>query len=184
MRNKNRAHSILFIPSGWLGPRLNQLDVDTQKRLEAGLALWKKEPDQMIVVSGGLFRSSRVQTRPAADLMADWLEKRGVPRTWILREKISLDTYENVKLTLKACSEKNIAIKRVLIVSQFPHVIRAWIVFRLGYGVPSHCHLLWSRLSLWTLFQELFFVLHHVFDWRGASVFAARNRAQRAKRMA
>lgn len=62
------------------------------RRLEKGLAVLESRPDAVVVVSGGMPRSGRVE----AVVMREWLEARGIAPERIHEEGYSRDVIENL----------------------------------------------------------------------------------------
>lgn len=176
---------VFFIPAGHLGKTCDSLGRDTLIRLERGLDLWKKDPEAFLLVTGGIFCVRERQTRPAADIMADWLVTHGVPQTKILHEDASLDTFENVRFSLDTLHAHGISTDgtNITVVSEFQHALRIYLTFRLGYGLRVHCIPIWYVDSVHGFCLEFFVLLHHLLDWRGEGFLARFKRAWR-RRMA
>ncbi len=179
-----RAPSVLLIPAGHLGKTRDSLGADTLIRLKRGLRAWRKTPDATILVTGGLFRSPRIQIRPAADMMADWLIRNGVPDKAILRETASLDTFENIRNSLELLKRHGIATdgSNLAVVTEFQHALRFWLTFRLGYGLHVRCIPIWYIGSIPGCLLEIIALAHHLTDRRGTGWLARVVRAHRSRR--
>jgi uncharacterized SAM-binding protein YcdF (DUF218 family) len=89
------------------------------RRLETTLAQAKKDPDALIVVSGGAAHNQF----PEAEGMRDWLVQHGVPSSRILVEGQSNDTIENAENVAKLLEGGKV--KNVTVVTERYHVHRA-----------------------------------------------------------
>lgn len=89
------------------------------RRLETALAQAKKDPDALIVVSGGAAHNRYVE----AEGMRDWLVQHGVPSSRILVEGESNDTIENAENVAKLLEGGKV--KDVTVVTERYHVHRA-----------------------------------------------------------
>jgi len=78
------------------GLRDGQPSATLRSRLETAVDYHLQNPNAFIVVSGGIGRSEVVSE---ADVMAAFLESRGVPTDLIIREGNSHSTYENMRLS-------------------------------------------------------------------------------------
>ena len=78
------------------GLRDGQPSASLRNRLEAAVDYHFQNPNALIVVSGGVGRHEAVSE---AEVMAAFLEARGVPADLIIREGNSHSTYENMRLS-------------------------------------------------------------------------------------
>lgn len=104
---------------------------NTRERCVLALELLQEEHFDALLLSGG---SKGVMT-PAAILMKDWFELRGVDIP-IVTESRSCDSWQNVEFGLESL-EKSFPGKRFEI-HPLSHVIQAlkvWIIYRLGYKI-------------------------------------------------
>lgn len=83
------------------GLRGGQPSATLQSRLETAIDYHLQNPQASIIVSGGIGRS---EVRSEADVMAAFLEARGVPANLIIREGNSHSTYENMRLSRELVS--------------------------------------------------------------------------------
>jgi len=78
------------------GLRDGQPSATLRSRLEAAVDYHLQNPEAVIVVSGGIGRN---EVRSEAEVMAAFLEARGVPADLIVREGNSHSTYENMQFS-------------------------------------------------------------------------------------
>ncbi len=171
--------NLLMIPSEEV-KRHNKLSANTIKRLNAGLDLWWSGGFDKIVLTGGIYNSSDVQSRPASVLMRIYLMANGVDKNKILVERKSLDTFENVKNVLEKLEYLDIDQLNITVVTQWQHAIRFWICFR-SYGIKVALFPLKYSVSLFTSLKEYFFILYHVYDKKGRKFLARLNRKFRTQ---
>ena len=122
-----------------------------QRRVERGVELFQQQAAPLLVLSGG-------GTGPIseAEAMRDAALARGVPRTALLIEAGSRNTYENARETARLLGSRGSS--AVVLVSDRAHLPRAVILFRLaglriaGWAAPRRASLKWeARLA----FHEL-----------------------------
>ena len=100
----------------------NTLDGDSLNRLYAGFKLYKRYKIP-IIVSGGYAAS----TVSVAKVMRNILLEIGVPKSYVITEDESNDTFENALYVLKICKRRNF--KRVILVTSAYHMPRAMFLF-------------------------------------------------------
>lgn len=146
-------------------------------RLSMGLALWKEGRFDVILVTGGIFLPRTIQTRPAAELMADWLFAQGVPSDRVMIENKALNTWDNISGGLRLLSNRfgNEPIG-ITVVTQWQQAMRVWLSFALGYGKLVKVGPV-SEPKFLPL--EIAYFLLHLLDPRGVGPLAVRNREQR-----
>lgn len=171
--------SILLIPSCGIEPVDHLSSKDTLIRLMHGLAEWQSRQYDLILVTGGVFNPRFVQTRPAGQLMKDWLVAMGIREDIILTENKSLDTFENVKYGIEVLQDNNAWPADITVVTQWQHAVRFATTFLLGYKIkirlcPAH-----YPISTKTALNEYFFMAYHLFDPKGNGLLAKHNRALR-----
>lgn len=93
-----------------------------ERRLEAAYAYHLRNPDALLVVSGG---QGEGETISEALAMERWLTARGVPSARILREERSASTYENLANTKALLEQRFTRPYRVALVTSDYHVYRA-----------------------------------------------------------
>ena len=100
-------------------------------RLERALKWWQEDPERILIVTGG---QGKEEICPEADVMADWLIKRGIPEEKVLKEDRSHDTNENVKYSAPILKELVSPGDRVAVISHSFHLYRCRTLVReLGY---------------------------------------------------
>lgn len=124
-----------------------------ERRLEAALSLYQKGLAPRVAVAGGRAPGDR---ESEGEVGCRYLEKRGVPKSTLLCERESQNTYENLLFLKPHLSG------RVLLVTDAPHLPRALFLARLlglraeGYPVPGPYSLsYWMRETLFRLWLYL-----------------------------
>ena len=95
------------------------------RRLEIGIRLFERGAAPLLVLSGG--GNGPV---PEAELMRRAAIAHGVPRTALLTEIVSRDTFENARETARLLSARGL--RSVVLVSDRVHLPRAALLFRLA----------------------------------------------------
>ncbi len=167
----------LLIPSCEVAP-VDQLDgTETERRLNAGLAMWKRGQFEMIIVSGGVYMPPEIQTRPSGTLMKEWLVRCGVKEHLIIAETRSRDTYENISGVMDALWGKRTG--TITVISQWQHALRFWITFHRAHGVAVEIIPLRYHVGLKRFLMEWLLILIHVFDKTGTSWLVRKNKQDR-----
>ncbi len=108
------------------------------RRLDRAILYYEKNPDALIVVTGGKNFNEPITEGLA---MERYLLERGIPEDRIIREEASTSTYENFvysKELLESCFDHEYTV--AFVTTDF-HVFRAERLARLvGYGEITHCH--------------------------------------------
>lgn len=102
----------------------NKLPLLAQQRLTHGLFLWRKGLASYILVTGGETQFNNVE----AEVMANELITRGVPKNNILLEDKSSSTKENVINSVKILKKNNF--NSVLVVTSPYHSLRTTLVWK------------------------------------------------------
>jgi len=84
----------------------NVLSKRTLLRLWKAYGLFLTGNYDYILVSGGIFNPPKIQTRPAAHLMKEWLLSKSIKEENVLVEDTSLDTYQNVANSVEIIRQK------------------------------------------------------------------------------
>jgi vancomycin permeability regulator SanA len=109
-----------------LGHELNEdgtIRPELAERLEVVARLWRSEPDDDVIVSGGMVRGGAVE----APLMRAWLIRAGVDGDRIILEPHSFDTLENATLSTRVAVRAGIH-SLTLVTSDY-HMARASALF-------------------------------------------------------
>jgi uncharacterized SAM-binding protein YcdF (DUF218 family) len=109
------------------GPRLEAEEMNGA-RLQTAVRLFRAGKGKAIVVSGGSYRVAGEEFRTEAQDMSDILVGLGVPRSAIIMEPNSRNTFENAAFTAKLLRERSE--NRVLLVTSALHLPRAAALFR------------------------------------------------------
>lgn len=122
-----------------LGAKLHpdgRMSKSMQYRCDAALQAWRGGVAKTIIVCGGKVKDA---PRSEASAMADYLAERGVPRSAILLEDKSVNTYENLRNTRWIMGEKGLECA-ALVTSDY-HLERAlWLARVAGIdvsGIPA-----------------------------------------------
>ena len=172
----------LIIPAELIYPH-NRIAGPTLARLKKGVRLWRTGRFNGIVVTGGRYLPSDVQTLSAADLMACWLRDHIPEHSRIFVEPNSLDTFENVRFTEQLLQEQlgEIAPRYWTVVSHPSH-LRRFAVTCKALGITMHCAPVRYSLSLKAHLGEFAAYLMHRLDPLGKGRLARRNREPRRLR--
>ena len=108
-------------------PRLEAEELNGA-RLQTAARLFRAGKGKAIVVSGGPYRVKGEEFRTEAQDMSEVLVGFGVPRSAIIMEPNSRNTYENAAFTAALLRER--AGKRILLVTSALHLPRAAALFR------------------------------------------------------
>lgn len=104
-------------------------------RLDSALDYWSRNPEMMIVVSGG---QGSGEPESEADAMAEYLIARGVPEARILREDQAANTLENLRFSAALLEENGISARNLLVVSNGFHLCRVELLARrLGLEIST-----------------------------------------------
>ena len=98
------------------------LDGDSFNRLLGGFKLYKKYRVP-VIVSGGYAAS----TVSVAKAMSNILLEIGVPKSFVITEDKSDDTYQNARYVLRICGRRGL--KRIILVTSAYHMSRAMFLF-------------------------------------------------------
>ena len=169
--------NILMIPAGEIAAKNNLSKKDTLIRCEEGLQIIRQNNGTYtkVIVSGGIFNSPKIQTKPASKLMANWFIKNGILPTRIICEDKSQDTFENVRFTIEKLKKEGITNPEITIVTQWQHAIRFRLCFS-AYGIKIKTRSLHYPVSLKTWIKEWLFIAYHIYDRKGTKFFARKNR--------
>ncbi len=110
-----------------LPPRPTHEVNEAGDRLIYAMQLWKQGAAPYIVVTGGRVEVLGPYGESEAEVMAQLLEAMGVPRSALLLEEESRNTYENAVYTQALLEEQGI--ERVLLVTSAMHMPRAAAIF-------------------------------------------------------
>lgn len=172
---------ILVIPAELIYPT-DRLAGATLARLEDGLRYWYLERYDFVAVTGGLYLPTDVQTKSAAELMAEWLVDHGVPRERIIIEACSLDTFQNVEFTLKSARAiQPDACQEWTVVSHLTHLRRFALTCR-AWGITMHRAAVRYPLPIMARLGEIVAYLMHRWDPKGTGALARHNRTPRCNR--
>ncbi|MBB1274919.1 YdcF family protein [Psychromonas sp. SR45-3] len=112
-----------------LGYALNpdgSMDEILIKRLQTTLEMAKKQPESLIVLTGGVPKNHKTEGK----LMADWLINKGVDKNRIIEENYATSTVDNALLSSYALARHNI--DHATIISSASHVRRGQSLFEIA----------------------------------------------------
>lgn len=123
---------VIVLGAGVRGEEISRM---LQNRLDAAIEYHARNPNAMIIVSGGLGNRAVISE---AEAMARYLEANGVSRDIILLEDGSHSTYQNMRLSLEILdryfSDGENGVRVVVITNDF-HIYRAVMFTRIvGIG--------------------------------------------------
>lgn len=105
-----------------------------QNRLDAALEYHEKNPEAVIIVTGG---QGTDENATEASVMASYLEKAGVPISLIIKEDRATSTVENFSYS-KAYLEND---TKVCFITNDFHIYRAGAIAKdIGIKNATHCH--------------------------------------------
>lgn len=166
---------VLLVPSGDLRhDETSGKDVlgrYTLERCKRALELWKTDRYQIIITTGGLV----LDLGPGGSIMKNWFVEQGVPEGVIIVESQALDTFQNVRFSLKVLPENC----RITVVSQWQHAIRFWLAFK-AYNVEIVRYPLHYKMRFQEWLVEWLFILYHLLDPKGGGLLARRSREERS----
>ncbi|MFA5946271.1 MAG: YdcF family protein [Patescibacteria group bacterium] len=170
---------VLFVPSGNIVEKNELSPADTLLRCQRALELWKSGKFHFLLITGGLFNPPDVQSIPAAWIMAEWFQNRGVPRDQIIVERDSLDTFQNIRFGLERLKENDIVNCDFTVVTQWQHAWRFWVTMWWVYGIKIERVGMHYKLPALAQIKEYLFILYHVWDPYGVGFLAQKNRRDR-----
>lgn len=103
------------------------LDSETANRLLYGVQLYQRKLAPIVIVSGGRLPWSKNEP-PLSEGMAEVIELMGVPKSAIVQEAASANTYENAAYVRTILKERQIS--RILLVTSAMHMPRALALFQ------------------------------------------------------
>jgi uncharacterized SAM-binding protein YcdF (DUF218 family) len=114
-------------------------------RLEQGAEYYQKNPDAVIVVSGGKGNDEDITEALA---MERYLVAHGVPKSHIFKEEESTSTYENFVFSRKILDQHFIGPYSTLIITSDFHVFRATQIAKIAglNGTTLHAGIIWYSI--------------------------------------
>ncbi len=117
----------------WIVKQNNLTPVDTKIRCDEGAKLFEREEADIIFCMGGIFLPANLQTKPASELMKNYLVScYDIPSEKIWTEKESLDSWQNIEMMIKVLKQNSVGIKEteIIIVSHWTHTLRLKRILR------------------------------------------------------
>lgn len=127
--------AVIVLGAGLRGEKPSKV---LRNRLDEAVQYHEKNPDALIVVSGGQGPQEEI---PEAEAMARYLMEAGVAEEKIVKEDRSTSTYENFKFSKALLDETLGEDHEVAFVTNDFHILRAGsIAEQVGYERPAHFH--------------------------------------------
>ena len=133
-----------------LGAGINgdKVTLPLKMRLDVALEYCNKNPDAVVVVSGG---QGFQETVTEAYAMEKYLVEKGIEKERIIKEEMATSTEENMAFSKKILDERFVNGYSVVVVTNNFHVFRSVCYAKdAGFGDVTHIHggLQWYNLSL------------------------------------
>lgn len=96
-----------------------------RRRLDAAYDYLSENPEVLCVVSGG---QGKDEPAAEADVMKEYLIKRGISESRIITESRSENTYENIKFSFEILEEMGLSDKNISVVTDAFHQCRASLI--------------------------------------------------------
>ena len=139
------------------------LDTETRRRLEHGVLLYRRGAVRSLLCSGGARMSKRHQ---GADLMAAYLQTRGIAPEKIHSERLSYDTWTNIEQSLAFARRRGWA--SLVFVSSPAHMPRIRFFARSdAMRLEFSAYSAWSGRGLIGPLERIGQVHHEWFAWAG-----------------
>lgn len=115
----------------------NKISLSLKYRLDAGLELYKKNPDAIFVVSGG---KGAKEQKSEAQFMYDYLSEHGVSEQQIIMEDRSTNTYENLLFSKQLLDQYTTSDDyEVTIVTNAFHTYRSkYLAEKIGFNANTY----------------------------------------------
>ena len=127
---------VLYVLGG--GLKQDQPNAALARRLDAAVEYYEKNPDAIVVVTGGQGPNEWITEGLA---MERYLIERGIPAEQIVREEKSTSTYENFVYSKELLKEQFEGDYTVAFISTDYHIYRAERLAKIaGYTETTHCH--------------------------------------------
>jgi len=137
-----------------------------KERLDTGMELFLSQPFQYILLTGGPVGSER----PEAELMAEYLQEKGIPKEKILLETKAMDTIENILFTKEIA--EGLGCSACTIISNSFHLRRIrHLAKEFRFPVQLYC-----RRGLKALFSQFSLTFNEVRIY-----FGTKNKVKQAK---
>lgn len=163
-------------PRAWIGDQ-------TRLRAEAAATVWKRNPESLIVFSGGLSHDSPTE----ADAMKDYVmhSPLNIPASAILTETTSIDTASNVRNIVALIRERSLPTDNIVLIAGRRHILRATRYFA-AYGIHVRPHIVSDILDVkpeyvfpHDRFKEFLLLIAQIVDRKGIIPRLIRERQRR-----
>ncbi len=172
---------ILMVPSWQLVPRDRLSPRDTQIVCQAALELWQTGLFDLLLLTGGLFLPSYIQSKPSSELMKNWFVAQGVESTRIVTETRSLDTFENIAYSLTELRRLGISHPDITVCTQWQHAVRIRHTFKRAHGIEIQIYTLNFDLPPLEHARQWLYIAYHCYDTRGDKWLARTVRRRRGR---
>jgi uncharacterized SAM-binding protein YcdF (DUF218 family) len=129
-----REDAVIVLGAGIRGETITGV---LQYRLQRAVFYWQKNPDALIVVSGGQGPGESITE---AEAMERYLLLRGIPPGQIVKEGNSTSTYENFLFSKKILDSRLDKDYRVVFITNGFHIYRGEKMAQAAGLVPTHLH--------------------------------------------
>ena len=120
------------------GIRGDKVTLTLKLRLDKAIEYHKKNPDALIVVTGG---QGFQETVTEASAMEKYLLEQGVPKDVIVKEERATSTNENMRFSKQILDERFGGKYKVAVISNNFHIYRSVVIAKMeGFEDISHMH--------------------------------------------
>lgn len=194
----NKLDGIIYIPSCGIGYYINGRGIEIPKKniltptdtkirctMGANLYLHRKQEGykDIIITGGGIYLSPNRQTKPAAQLMRDYIIEKfdhiSFNDIWV--ENKSLDSWQNIAMLANLLKKKNVSLRgtQIIIVSHWTHVPRLkYLARKVGLKSIRGKHLFY-HIGFKEVIKQLFLIAFTVKDPKGESKIVIQERRRR-----
>lgn len=149
---------VIVLGCGLKGDEPNSM---LEKRLDKTIEYLNKNPNAMVIVSGGQGSDEPISESEA---MRRYLVKNGIDISKIIKEDQSDNTYENIKFTKEVMKENNLKPEKIVIISSKFHLYRAKDIAKRD-GINSKFYgsnIVWYDLPT-TFIREMISIMKHYY---------------------
>ncbi len=146
------------------GIRGDHVSPNLAKRLDKAIEYSKKNPDALIIVSGGQGRDEKISE---AQAMENYLISKGVPCERIIKEAKSTTTEENFLFSLEIARKKGLDTDKMLYITSAFHVYRAGLLLkRMGIKMGHMgSHIVWYTIPMSYMREVMAIVRTYIALW-------------------
>lgn len=164
----------LLIPASNINPIDNIVNTITEQRLLKGLMLFKGGEYDKIIITGGIYYPKSIQTIPAGDLMAAYLDDYGINPDSIICENEALDGYDKIFYPMELINED--INPKITVVTDWLNAIKFRITFYRVYNMKIDVAPVDYPIGLKNFILECCRILYRLIDKKGVYYLAVKNR--------